>query len=67
MMTRLRRPERGRRYTEAGGALKVAGGAQAADVSVRIGMAVLPTVVQFTGRPPRTYAEWVDAHLSAFR
>ncbi|HKO25537.1 MAG TPA: hypothetical protein VJY65_12470 [Chloroflexota bacterium] len=31
------------------------------------GMTVFPTVEQLTGRPPRTYAEWVDAHLDAFR
>jgi hypothetical protein len=40
--------------------------ARSAGVSSR-GMAVLPTVEQLTGRPPRTYAEWVDAHIDAFR
>lgn len=32
-----------------------------------LGMTVFPTVEQITGRPPHTYAEWVDAHLDAFR
>ena len=31
------------------------------------GMTVFPTVERITGRPPRSYAEWVDAHLDAFR
>ncbi len=30
-------------------------------------MAVLPTVEQVTGRPARSFAEWADAHLGAFR
>jgi len=30
-------------------------------------MAVLPTVEQVTGRPARSFAEWADAHLEAFR
>ncbi len=30
-------------------------------------MAVLPTVEQVTGRPTRSFAEWVTAHLEAFR
>jgi uncharacterized protein YbjT (DUF2867 family) len=28
---------------------------------------VLPTVGDLTGRPPRTFAQWVDDHLDAFR
>ncbi len=32
-----------------------------------LGRTVYPTVEQITGRPPHTYAEWVDAHLDAFR
>lgn len=32
-----------------------------------LGMAVFSTVEQVTGRPPHTYAEWVQAHLGAFR
>jgi uncharacterized protein YbjT (DUF2867 family) len=40
--------------------------ARSAGVS-SLGRAVLPTVEQLTGRPPRTYAEWVDAHIDAFR
>lgn len=28
---------------------------------------IFPTVEQITGRQPRTYAEWVAAHLEAFR
>jgi uncharacterized protein YbjT (DUF2867 family) len=31
------------------------------------GMTVFPTVERLTGRPPHSYAEWVDAHLDAFR
>ena len=31
------------------------------------GMTVFPTVERITGRPPRSYAEWVDVHLGAFR
>jgi uncharacterized protein YbjT (DUF2867 family) len=27
---------------------------------------VLPTVQEVTGRPPRTFAQWVEAHASAF-
>lgn len=30
-------------------------------------LAVLPTVEQVTGRPARSFAEWVTAHLEAFR
>ncbi len=30
-------------------------------------MAVLPTVEQVTGRPARSFADWVAAHLEAFR
>lgn len=32
-----------------------------------LGRTVFPTVEQITGRPPHTYAAWVDAHLDAFR
>jgi uncharacterized protein YbjT (DUF2867 family) len=28
---------------------------------------VLPTVQEFTGRPPRTFAQWAAAHADAFR
>ena len=31
------------------------------------GMTVFPTVERITGRPPHSYAEWVDVHLGAFR
>ena len=31
------------------------------------GMTVFPTVERITGRPPRSFAEWVEAHLDAFR
>jgi hypothetical protein len=30
------------------------------------GMTVFPTVERVTGRPPRSYTEWVGAHLDAF-
>jgi uncharacterized protein YbjT (DUF2867 family) len=33
----------------------------------QLGSTVFPTVEQLTGRPPRTYAAWVNAHLAAFR
>jgi uncharacterized protein YbjT (DUF2867 family) len=33
----------------------------------RRGMTVFPTVEQITGRPARSYAEWVGAHLDAFQ
>jgi uncharacterized protein YbjT (DUF2867 family) len=29
--------------------------------------AVLPTVQEVTGRPPRTFADWARAHADAFR
>lgn len=32
-----------------------------------LGRTSFPTVEQITGRPPRTFAEWVAAHLDAFR
>ncbi|MGH2387754.1 MAG: hypothetical protein ACRDIE_06075 [Chloroflexota bacterium] len=32
-----------------------------------LGMTVFPTVERITGRPPRSYAEWVEAHLDAFQ
>jgi len=35
--------------------------------AVSMGMTVFPTVEQITGRAPHSYAEWVDAHLGAFR
>ena len=31
------------------------------------GVTVFPTVERITGGPPHSYAEWVDAHLDAFR
>ena len=31
------------------------------------GMTVFPTVERITGCPPRSYAEWVDAHFDTFR
>lgn len=33
----------------------------------RLGSTVFQTVERITGRPPRTYAEWVEAHLDAYR
>jgi hypothetical protein len=33
----------------------------------QLGSTVFPTVEHLTGRPPRTYAAWVNAHLAAFR
>ncbi|HWE64902.1 MAG TPA: SDR family oxidoreductase [Chloroflexota bacterium] len=35
--------------------------------AMSLGKTVFPTVEQITGRPPHTYAEWVAAHLDAFR
>ena len=29
--------------------------------------AVLPTVAELTGRPPRAFAQWAAAHAAAFR
>jgi uncharacterized protein YbjT (DUF2867 family) len=28
---------------------------------------VLPTVLEVTGRPPRSFAQWTRAHVDAFR
>jgi uncharacterized protein YbjT (DUF2867 family) len=35
--------------------------------AIALGMTVFPTVERITGQAPRTYAEWVDAHIEAFR
>ena len=35
--------------------------------AVTLGMTVYPTVERITGQAPRTYAEWVAAHIDMFR